>query len=89
MRPKSHVCTMWENVRLSYFLGGRGRKDDGFEVVFGGIVIALKDGERFMTRDSHDPFVVPAFTDLSGHKRMSQVVEMESIESSLTACGCP
>jgi hypothetical protein len=48
----------------------------------------LKNREGLISSDGHDPFVVPAFTYLSGDKGMPEIMEMKPVEFGLAVCGC-
>ena len=73
-----HVCTMWENdCQLTGFFSGRWGLDDSLEILLTRIVVPLENGKGFVTGDSHDAFVVPAFSDLSRDEGVTDIMEVE------------
>src|SRR6266545_6050171 len=73
---------MWENTSSgpSLYHTRRGIGNYLFHIFLTRIVVSLEDGERLVASDCHNPFVVPAFSDLASNERMTDVVEMETFD---------
>src|SRR6266849_9174851 len=73
---------MWENTSSgpSLYHTRRGIGNYLFHIFLTRVVVPLEDGERLVASDCHNPFVVPAFSDLASNERMTDVVEMETFD---------
>jgi hypothetical protein len=71
---------MWESRSSAFIDESRRRgKHHCLGVLFARVIVPLKDGKGIVTSNGHDPFIIPAFTNLASNDSISLIIEPKTL----------